>query len=322
MTIAAIDRTDFESGIATAIQAPSLHNSQPWRFRLVGDAIEVRADPRRAVPIAGGSGWGMRLSCGAATFNLRLAFAVRGRPLAVQWLPDPADPELVALLTPAPARPASPVEHRLLRAVPARHSNRRPFTAQPVPPPARAALLDAARTEAVWLELVTGPLAVAAVAEIAQAADRVLARDARYQDELVSWTRGPGPASDGVPVWAGGPSPRPSDLIPGRPFSDVERMPGRDFEPEPLVAVLGSPGDQPPDQLAAGHALQRVLLTITDLGLASSMFSQPIEVAAAREQLRIALGRFGAPQMVLRIGYGDPGSPTPRRGAADVIDPA
>jgi hypothetical protein len=93
-----------------------------------------------------------------------------------------------------------------------------------------------------------------------------------------------------------------------------------EYEREPLVAVLGTGGDLPVDQMVAGYALQRVLLTITDLGLASSMFSQPIEVKAAREQLRIALGRFGCPQMVLRVGYGESGPTTPRRPVSDVID--
>ena len=85
-------------------------------------------------------------------------------------------------------------------------------------------------------------------------------------------------------------------------------------------ASWGTAGDAHADQLTAGYALQRVLLTITDLGLAVSMLSQPIEVAAAREQLRLALGRFGAPQMVLRIGYGQPGAMTARRDPAEVID--
>jgi hypothetical protein len=62
-----------------------------------------------------------------------------------------------------------------------------------------------------------------------------------------------------------------------------------------------------------------VLLTTTDLGLAASLLSQPIEVPAAREQLRLALGRYGTPQMVLRVGYGQPGAATPRRSVADVI---
>jgi hypothetical protein len=84
--------------------------------------------------------------------------------------------------------------------------------------------------------------------------------------------------------------------------------------------VLGVTGNTAGDQLIAGQALQRVLLTATDAGLAASMISQPIEVPAAREQLRLALGRFGTPQMVLRLGYGRPGRPTSRRPVAEVLD--
>jgi hypothetical protein len=51
------------------------------------------------------------------------------------------------------------------------------------------------------------------------------------------------------------------------------------------------------------------------------MLSQPIEVPSAREQLRLALGRYGTPQMVLRLGYGQPGWSTSRRRIADVIEP-
>ena len=83
--------------------------------------------------------------------------------------------------------------------------------------------------------------------------------------------------------------------------------------------MLGSTGNTAVDQVIAGQALQRVLLTATDAGLGVSMLSQPIEVPGAREALRLSLGRFGTPQMVMRIGYGQPGSADPapqrRRGA-------
>ncbi len=84
--------------------------------------------------------------------------------------------------------------------------------------------------------------------------------------------------------------------------------------------MLGSVGNTAVDQVIAGQALQRLLLTATDAGLSVSMLSQPIEVPSAREQLRLSLGRFGTPQMVLRIGYGQPGRPTPRRGVDEVLD--
>ena len=314
----------FRDAVTAAVRAPSLHNTQPWRFRQDRDhdAIEVRSDPDRVLPAADPDGWGVRISCGAATFNLRLAAAAAGHPLDVRWLPSPTDRTLMARLTPSALRSPTDGDLRLYRAVPRRHSNRAPFRPEPVPLAARADLVAAARSEETWLDLVVGTVPVAAVAEIAHAANRVLCRDPAYLAELRSWTRHGEPTDDGVPAEAGGPTAEPQDLLPQRPFGDHVRADGRDFEPEPLVAVLGTAGNTPADQLRAGHALERVLLTITDLGLAASMLSQPIEVPAAREQLRLALGRSGSPQMVLRIGFGDPAVTTPRRGYELVVQPA
>jgi nitroreductase len=315
-----ISHHDFHAAVGSAILAPSLHNSQPWRFRLAGEQVHVLADPARTPPVADASGWAIRIACGAATYNLALALAVAGQPMRVQWRPDPTERHLVATLRPEPPQPPTPWQERLFRAIPNRHSNRRPFRSQPVPPEARIAMMQAAAGEGSWLELVVGRIPVAAVGAITHAADRVLQRNPAYATELASWTRRAGAPLDGVPAGAGGFSAEPQDLLPQRPFSDLVRLPGKDFEEEPLIAVLGTAGDGPGDHLHAGYALQRVLLTITDHGLASSMLSQPIEVPSAQEQLRIALGRYGTPQMVLRVGYGDPTTATPRRPVGDVID--
>jgi nitroreductase len=310
----------LRAAVAAAIRAPSLHNSQPWRFRLVDGAIEVRSDPARRLAACDPTGWADRIACGAAVANLRLALAVAGAPARVWLRPDLADPTVMARLTPDRARPANPGEAALYAAIPRRYSNRAPFWPDPIPPDLRWRLVETVRDEGGWLDLVIGNRAVVAVAEIVRVAHRVLGRDPDYRAELASWIR-TGPAPDGVPAEAGGPLGEPHDLLPPRDFGIRHRTPGRDFEPEPLVAVLGLPGNTPGDQIAAGQVLQRLLLTATDAGLAVSMLSQPIEVPSAREQLRLALGRSGTPQMVLRIGYGQPGWPTPRRAVDEVIDP-
>jgi nitroreductase len=309
---------DLHRAAAAAIRAPSLHNSQPWQFRLRDGAIEVLADPSRQLTVADRAGWAIRIACGAATYNARLALATNGTPAEVMLRPAGAEPNVMARLTPGRSRPGTYLEQDLYAAIPRRYSNRQPFWPDSVPSETRIRLIEAARAEAGWLALLVGSTALSGFAEIAQSADRVLRRDRNYQGELFSWVQADA-APDGVPVTAGAPLAEPGDLLPQRPYADRRRGPGRDFEPEPLVAVLGTAGDMPADHLAAGQALQRVLLTVADAGLASSMFSQPIEVPAARDQLSRSLGRLGVPQMALRIGYGRPGRPTPRRDLADVL---
>jgi hypothetical protein len=268
--------------------------------------------------VADAAGWALRIACGAATFNARIALAAHGVPAEVTLLPRDAGPDVIARLSPGPPRPPTYPEQALAAAIPRRYSNRQPFWPDPVPSTARVELIEAARAEGAWLDLLVGMVPLAAFAEIAQSADRVLRRDPGYRAELTAWSHTDG-GPDGVPVTAGAPVTEPQDLLPQRAFGERRRAPGRDFEPEPLVAVLGATGDLPIDQLIAGQALQRVLLTVVDLGLAGSMISQPIEVPTAREQLRRSLRRSGVPQMALRIGYGRSGRPSPRRDLGDVL---
>jgi len=300
---------DLHLASAAGVRAPSLHNSQPWLFRLAGGAIEILADPSRSVPVVDHDGWATRIACGAATYNARLALAVAGRPAEVRLHPSPG---VIARLSCRSFRSPTYAERELYEAIPRRRSDRGPFWPDPVPSPVRVRLIAAARDEGGWLDLLVGTTAVNGFAEIAQSADRVLRRDLAYQEALASM-------SGAVPVGAGAPLAEPYDLLPQRLFDDRRRANRRDYEPEPLIGILGSPGDRPVDQTTAGQALQKVLLTAVASGLDTSMISQPIEVPAARDQLRRSLGRTGFPQIVVRFGYGTPGRPTPRRDPAEVL---
>ena len=304
--MSAYEMPDLRRAAAAGIRAPSLHNSQPWLFRLRAGGIEILVDPDRRVLPGEQGGWAARLACGAATFNARLALTAAGRPPLVESLPT------LVRLTPGGPREPSYTERDLHAAIPRRYSNRSPFWPDPVPADVRVRLIEAARAEGAWLDLLVGTVAVTGFAEIARSADRVLRRDPLHQSRLDMWAQA-------VPATAGAPPAEPQDLLPQRLFTDRRRAPGRDYEPEPLIGILGGPGDRPTDQTAAGQALQRVLLTAADAGLDTSMISQPIEVPTARDQLRRSLGRAGFPQIAIRFGYGTPGHPSPRRPLDEVL---
>jgi asparagine synthase (glutamine-hydrolysing) len=89
----------------------------------------------------------------------------------------------------------------------------------------------------------------------------------------------------------------------------------------PVLAVLGTGGDDPRAWMAAGQALERVLLTACVTGLQSSFLNQPIEVAHIRMRVKTLLGCGGSPQLVLRLGYGAQPRPTPRRDLEEVLIP-
>jgi hypothetical protein len=80
----------------------------------------------------------------------------------------------------------------------------------------------------------------------------------------------------------------------------------------PMLVVLGTEDDGPKDWLAAGQALQRVLLRARSEEVWASFLCQPLEVPELRDQVGQLCGH-PHPQVLLRLGYADAASPTPRR---------
>lgn len=316
------DLAVFDRALRAATRAPSVHNTQPWRFVVAPPRIELYLDRERVLAVADAEAGEARLSCGAALLNLRVALQAAGRGVVVDLLPDAARPDLLARVRVAGARPATPEVRSLAVAIERRRTNRRPFTDRPVPAPHRAALVRAAGAEGAQLVLLDTPVALEAFAALLRRADHIQEEDPAFQQELLTWTAGGYARPDGMPPTAGGPRPLGTPLLKLRDYPapvDAER----EFEQEPLVAVLVTAGDTALDQVRAGQAMQRVLLVATAAGLSVSFLSQPVEVPYTRAAMRTLLGgRF--PQTALRIGYGDQSAPTPRRPVAEVtsFDPS
>ena len=157
--------------ITAAARAPSVHNTQPWRFRAGPDAVELWGDPRRKLsgdPL----GREMLISCGAALFGLRLAVRSLGYWPVTELLPDPARLRLLARVSIGAAAPATGLERQMLDAVPHRHTHRGPFAPGPLPHGLLAGLQHDALAEGATLALVTGGLAYDRLERITAAAAR------------------------------------------------------------------------------------------------------------------------------------------------------
>src|SRR5450756_910796 len=155
--------------IATASRAPSVHNSQPWRFKVGQEAVELWCDPRRRT-WSDASGREMLISCGAALFGLRLAVRSLGYQPVVDLLPDSRQLRFLARVRVGRFVPMNTLEGRMLAAVPHRHTHRGPFTEQPLPHGLLVGLQDDVMKERAELALVPRGLQYERLASLAAAA--------------------------------------------------------------------------------------------------------------------------------------------------------
>jgi hypothetical protein len=313
--------------ITTAARAPSVHNTQPWRFKVSEDAIELYADPRRKLRVDP-AGREMLISCGAALFGLRLAIRSLGYQPLVELLPDPVRLRLLARVTLSAGQPLTDSERRMLEAVPHRHTHRGAFADEPLPPGLLAALQHDALAEGATLALVEQAISYQQLADIVGAASRRQDLDPVARAEIRRWSRAMNStARDGVPA-------RAFSATPARAGVQRGRLRQRDFDlgrelgmltgggpPASATAVLITPGDGRADWLHAGQALHRLLAHAADRWVFASLYSQALEAAAIRALIRNRLRLPGAPQMLLQLGRAPTTLATARRPPAELMEP-
>jgi nitroreductase len=308
--------------VESAAAAPSIHNTQPWQFVAISDdLLEVRADPDRALWVGDPRARALYLSCGAALFNIRTAIRMTGFNPLVWPLPQPeCPPSVIAAVQAEPGRPPSFGEREMYEAIWQRHTNRSPFTAEPISASVHAALERAAGFEFATLRMLNGTEA-ATVLNLAAKASAELADDVDYRIELQRWVA-MSERHDGIPAealpWTPRREPAPvrSDLAAAVPA--VVRPIG-DYEESPQLAVLTTTRDEPSDWLRAGQALQRVLLAATAHGVSASFLYQPIQLRDMRGNAAPAWPWKENPQIVIRFGYCKEAPGTPRRPLDDVL---
>jgi len=329
--------------VAEAVWAPSVHNTQPWRFIAGSEPggqhagqhareqdsqqISLHADPDRRLTAADPEGRELMISCGAALFNVRLTLRSLGYVPETSVLPDPGQPTLVARVRWRERAASDEFERRLFSQIRKRRTHRGAFDPEPLPPDLLAALRGGAARDRAALRIVADDGRRAALAAALENAEHQLRQDGERLRELARWTPAPGSACrDGVPATS----------YPARAEHTDPDFPGRDFarghgwgmpplssamsiRAAGVAGLLTTAADRPPDWVNAGQALQRILLTASASGAAVALHSQPLELPWLREFIRTKLSDGAYPHLVLRIGMVTQVAVSVRRDPRDVL---
>jgi hypothetical protein len=325
---------DLVMAVEDSLRAPSVHNTQPWLWRLERNDVQLYADRGRRLDATDPEGRDLVLSCGAALHHLRVALAARGLGCTVAYSPDPANGDHLATVTPT-SGPADPIAAALYGQIGRRRTERRRMSHYPVPAEVITQLGEQARHAGADLV----PVADDAIRARLVTAFREAAARQRftpgYTAELELWTRRAAGTRDGI---GAGSIATPLDVeFPLRTFpahgqlDQPRQAPGTDADAaDPTDAaellVIITEGDDTSERLRAGEALSAVLLHATGLRLATTPLSQATEVAQGRAAIGRALRTAKQPQIFVRVGWpattaGDLPA-TPRRDLRSVLLPS
>ncbi|MBW4666596.1 MAG: nitroreductase [Cyanomargarita calcarea GSE-NOS-MK-12-04C] len=311
-----------------AVLAPSSHNTQPWLFKIQDEAINFYADRTRSLSIADPQGRELIISCGTALFNLRIALHHFGYKGKITTWTDPNNPDLLARIQLGDAIQESADEHLLFQAIPKRHTYRRDYQDWDVPESLLKWLQADVEQEGAWLDIVRGDIARQVVADLVVQGDHLQMADPNFRSELAAWIhKSDSKSHDGIPIYAQGIDEHLDFAAPLFAFvlrtfdmgDSIAERSQKLVTQSPVIAVLGTKDDNTSDWLAAGQALERVLLRGQVIGLSASFLNQPIQLPELRSQLRKLLKEPGYPQILLRLGFGMEVKPTPRRSVNEVV---
>lgn len=314
--------------VRCAVMAPSSHNSQPWQFKILKDGLMLMLDRRRALSVVDPYDREMIISCGAALFNTRVALAYAGKHARIDVLPDPMDEDLLVRITldgdELVSQDGALASH--YPAISKRMTNRSAYFAESIALEVVATLDEAARAEWTKLSTATAANDREAIATLVAAADLVQFGDVRFRRELASWLH-PAREGDGLAAFSSEMKKTldfatPLAALVVRTFDVGNGIAAKDkalAAGSPLLACISTTTDDTAAWLAAGQALQRVLLTATAHGLDASYLNQPIEVEEFRSTLAEMMRTEKFPQLLIRVGRGLPQSHSPRRELHEVI---
>lgn len=319
------DADTIRTALSLAVRAPSVHNTQPWVWRIGHESVSLYADTSVHLQHTDPDQRDLMLSCGTALHHTRVAFAALGWRADVHRFPNPADKDHVASLTLIRHHPTE-ADITLAAAIPRRRTDRRHYSAWPVPSQYLQRMAQRVQDEGVVFRVLD---AKSQFAQLIRESVIIHASDPAYQAELATWSGRHG-SPEGIPSQNAPLAEITADeAISARRFAwpALAPAPNTDATSDAAaIILLSTSSDDPLSRLRAGEAASALLLDATALGLATCPITEPFEVRTTRHAVQHqVLHDAGIPQIAVRVGWAhinaDPLPAAPRRHVDDFIRP-
>lgn len=318
-----VDAEVVRAAVRLACRAPSVHNSQPWRWVTDNAGLNLFVDPKRWVHATDRSGREALLSCGAVLDHFRVAMQAAGWTINVDRFPNPNNLDHLAAIDFTPLSFVTDAHRARADAMQRRRTDRLPFAAptdwELFEPMVRSTFND----NDAHLDVVPDDVRPK-LADAARLSESLRLYDSSYHSELDWWTA-PFEATEGIP-YSSLVSATESDRVDvARSFpagGDSQRRPGITAD-RSTILVLSTDDNTRGDAVRCGEVLSTVLLECTMAGMATCTLTNVTESPAGRDVIAGLIGRTSFPQLLIRVGLAPLAERehpvTPRRPLRDVF---
>ena len=288
-----------------ATLAANGHNTQPWKFKIDNDSIEIHPDYTRSLPIVDPNHRELWISLGCALENLLITAMGMGYSPQVSY---PENGDIIKVSLSEDTAQISP----LLEAIPERQNTRGEYDGQPINNSDLDQLKSLAVEPGVALHVVSGLDRIERVVEYVNQGNLIQYANTDFVDELIFWLRfnrreilksrdGLYSACSGnpeVPGWLG------KMFVSGTKPQQQADADAKKLRSSSGVIHITSDLDDKSSWVRTGQVYERLSLMMTTMNIKSALLNQPIEVADLRSEFQSAMGLGSSlPQLMVRFGY-------------------
>ncbi len=303
------DESKIRHILQYGILAPSTHNTQPWKFQIQGNRVNVFADFTKKIPEADPTGRDMYMSVGALVKNIELACQAYGVGITIHIQPHLAGQEHVATLELKNLQAAKePNDTSVLDAL-IQRQNYRGFFKPEINHHKIEAIIKTLNNKSVNADVIFEQKTLLELARLTAEGLKMGYASSSFRHEISSYiNHNLSRKRHGLHGYSLRMNFPVSVIIPrvmkrkdiGPKLAELNY---KSFISAPGVIVLSAPDDQK-SWFETGRVLEEIQIQLTRSGLTSSIYAAAIEMGTLRGQVArlVSLPPGRLPQLLFCIG--------------------